>query len=1308
MDVAQIIFISDLLRKLASPDLIKLARSEGISSELDKWKNSLFQIQDDVLDDLATEVIRRKEARSRSRSSSSSSSSSSSDKVLKMFPTLRTIFTPPHTIKYGRKMTSKLDEISTGLNDLVGLQKSLGLVVKDVGRPIRQLEETPLALYHDDDDDSKVIIGREGDKQALLGMLLGKEQPTNENFSTISIVGMGGIGKTTLARALFDDYKVMDHFDIMAWVCVSDPFDVYSISKTIFQSIDGRNIDFADLFLLQVALRDKLSGKRFLFVLDDVWSEDVRKWELLQRPLVVGAHGSKIVVTTRSTRVASVMNSFQTYCLEVLPKEDAMSLFTRYALGGRNFDSHPSFESYGKRIVDKCGGLPLALRMIGSLLRKKTHHEWGEVLNSERWNLHNGSGILSALKLSYLDLPPHLKRLFAYCSLFSKDDMFDMNELVLLWMAEGFLNGSKSMERLGRKYFKELESRSFFQPSTKEQSRYVMHDLIRDLATSVASDFFLRMDDTMDMYDMNFEKIHHVSFIGKSYGTYRRFKELPKARHLRTFLALPVSLDQSLHCLSDYDVVELLPRLPFLRVLSLSHHSITKIPESIGSLKHMRYLNFSKTCIKRLPEQVCHLHNLQSLLVRGCRELSSLPVSFVKLVNLRHFDNSDTPRLNKMPLGIGGLTSLQTLPKVIIEEANGFKISELKGLSDLQGRLSIRGLDKVKDQIQVKDANLQQKQGLDILELRWSRVFDDSRDETIEYDVLGGLRPHDELKNLEILFYGGMKFPSWVGDPSFDQLREVTLCGCRSCTHLPTLGRLGSLEVLRLDDMRRLEKWSSSVGGNSGTGGSFRRLHEIYIRGCPKLYDVSIGLIPSLGVLNIEGCSQEVLGGLLGVSSSIIRLTIRNIKGLTQLHGEVLEHLGKLETLWIKGCDELKYLWESESEACKFLKSLRKLEVSCCEMLVSLGEKEVNLGVNMESVREVILYGCKTLKSYNCPNRVERLEIWDCGSMTSLTFSELPSSLKFLHMGRCDSLRSFLKGSFVHLRTLKIEYCNHLESFAFEGLQSLASLEELEIHDCPSIDYSFPSGLWPPKLRTLRIGSLNKPLLAWGLQSYPTSLVHLRLYGENSGVVSFAAEAEEVKNSSDTTSSVFFLPPSLSVLEIDGFEDLESVSKCLQHLTCLEKFYIRSCPKLKDLPEPTSTLTVSVIDGQDGTKLSVPRLAQHGTEQEFTVPRLVRHGTGQKLGQGTSRALSLQQLVLQLTIACDTSTLTSTRATFCTCFAGQVMLDFQHLDPKNSCIAQVYGAAHKMSLSNGHTTELTSYIYSDYNVQIVFMEIWQM
>ncbi|KAJ0611474.1 putative P-loop containing nucleoside triphosphate hydrolase, leucine-rich repeat domain superfamily [Helianthus annuus] len=1214
-------FITVLFEKLASADLIRLARSAEIYSELDKWKSTLSQIQavlvdaghkhikdksiqlwlnklqhlayemDDVLDDLATEAMRRQ----LKQESNATDNIDTSKSLISISQTsCCTNFCTPRTIKYDSKMASKLDEITTKLRALVEEKNILGLInnVERSNSKSRRLEETSLV-------DLSRIVGRDGDKEVLLGKLLGNE-PCNENVSIVSIVGLGGKGKTTLAQVLYNDRKVKAHFKLMSWVCVSDEFDVFDISKAIFKDVGGEDKKFETLNQLQLALTEKLANRRFLLVLDDVWNENYNEWELLQRPFAVGAPGSKVIVTTRKTMVASVMDSVQAYPLELLSNEKALSLLAQHALGKQNFDSHPTHKLHGEGIVRKCGGLPLALRAIGRVLRTKPNdEEWRELLNSEVWNLQNESKILPALRLSYYDLPPHLKQMFAYCCLFPKDYVFDKDELVLLWMAEGLLyeaNAGKPIETLGRECFEELESRSFFQQSPNDKSRYTMHELINDLATSVAREFFYMFGDKMDVHDTNevLEKSHHLSFIRERYGVYRKFK----------------------------------------------------VPRCIGSLKHIRYLNFSNTDITCLPEEVGDLCNLQSLLISGCPRLSNLPNSTTKLINLRHLDISDTPLLNKMPKGIGKLTGLQTLSKVIIGGADEFKISDLKGLPHLQGKLSIEGLHKVINVVQAKEANLQLKKGLSHLEMKWIDVFGDSRNEVTEYEVLEGLRPFEKLTSLGISFYMGVLFPSWVGHSSFVCLSQLTLRGCRSCTRLPTLGHLPSLQklyvesmnglkilgseflgppnschgvpfpslkVLEFKDMQGWEEWSTSTHKT----GSFPCLHEISIINCPKLDVVEVELVSSVKVVCVRECSAVVLTSIISVSSSIIRLTAWDVKGLIQLNVEVLEHLREVEYLRILQCDELTHLWNSEAEASEILVSLQKLEVSGCVNLVSLGQKKANVVSSIDSFREVEINNCPRLENYHCPNNIEKLKISSCRSLTSIKFPtthDVPSTLKILNIEDCDNLetdwlvdnflssleylviyrmpklRLFPEGCLVHLTTLMISSCDNLESipghgfgflpflclksllinncmnlksFPDEHLQSLTSLEYMWISYCPSMDNSFPCGLWPPNLSNLSIGSLKKPISEWGQQNFPTTLVTLILYGENSGAIPFA-KADDTRNTATTSS--FLLPPSLTYLYISDFMDMESLSMGLQHLTCLEELVIISCPNLKDLP----------------------------------------------------------------------------------------------------------------------------------------------
>ncbi|XP_034705129.1 putative disease resistance protein RGA4 [Vitis riparia] len=307
---------------------------------------------------------------------------------------------------------------------------------------------------------------------------------------------MGGLGKTTLARFAYNDDAVVKHFSPRAWVCVSDEFDVVKITKAILGAISQQSNDSNDFNKLQVELSQSLAGKRFLLVLDDVWNRNYEDWNNLRSPFRGGAKGSKVIVTTRNKQVALMMEPSDNYhhSLEPLSDDDCWSIFVQHAFENRDIQKHPNLKSIGKKIVEKCDGLPLPAKVLGGLLRSKQRDdEWEHILNSKIWSLSDTEcDIIPALRLSY-HLPAQLKRCFVYCATFPQDYEFKETELILLWMAEGLiqpLEGNKQMEDLGGEYFRELVSRSFFQQSGNGGSQFVMHDLIGSCSISCWTTMF--------------------------------------------------------------------------------------------------------------------------------------------------------------------------------------------------------------------------------------------------------------------------------------------------------------------------------------------------------------------------------------------------------------------------------------------------------------------------------------------------------------------------------------------------------------------------------------------------------------------------------------------------------------------------------------------------------------------------------------------------------------------------------------------------------------------------------------------------
>ncbi|KAL7234859.1 hypothetical protein ACSBR1_018344 [Camellia fascicularis] len=1225
------IFVAPLLKavinKLLSSDLIDLARQGGVDTSIKKLKKSFEDINDvladaedkqisdkavnkwlkelqhlaydadDVLDEFDTEVLRKKLI----MADADVGEASTSRKVRRfLLPTCCTGFTPT-AISFNFAIGPKLKEINGQLQDVTTRIKELGLVKRAIGgmksTNVWQRPETTYLVKE------PCVYGREEKKKQIIELLL-RDAATQNKVDVIPIVGMGGIGKTTLAQLICDDNGVKNHFDLKAWVCVSDEFDVKRITKAILDEFNLDSCNSTELNTLQRKLEDKLAGKKFLLVLDDVWNYRDEEWSSLQSPFRAAAHGSKIIVTTRITTVARQVGTIEHHDLKELSPDDCWSIFGQHAFKNINISEHPELESIGRQIVAKCGGLPLAARALGGLLQcNQNEHEWKMVLTSNIWDKpYEESHILPSLKLSYHHLPSHLKRCFGYCAIVPKDYEFGKDELVLLWMAEGLIEhpeGGEQIEDVGRRYFHELVSRSFFQLSRHNKLLFIMHDLINDLAQAVAGDICFRLENNLEGGKQNkiSDNARHSSYVGSEYEGIRKFKAFDDARCLRTFLRFS---PRAFNCTTRYFFHDLLPMLKCLRELRLCCSGIDELPDSIGDLKHLRYLDVSHSRIRKLPDSVVTLYNLQVLFLKFCVELQKLPLNVGRLVNLRHFDMTGVhiPSSEEMSLHIGKLINLQTLSNFMVGKDCGRKIGELKNLSHIRGAIHISRMENVNGVKDAVDANLMSKEELKELSLEWDESHSLHND-IVERDVLDVMKPFKLLERLTISGYSGTKFPNWVGDVSFSKMKFMRLKGSKCCTSLPPLGQLPLLKDLSIEGMSAIKclgcefygqqcgakpfpslerlsfefmpEWEDWSAFETEGVQPFRHLSELSIINCPKLVGRLPNDLPCLNSLKIDGCSQLLIDVSSLVQPSLASLSMNNVvlpslpallgtKNTIELGSLTLDirHVTVLDSLCDPSTTDEELL---ANEMSKHLTSITALSISHVEKLVFLPTWFTRdlMGLEKLDIRncqELITLWRNKVRIQVCLPSLCHLQISHCPKLVCLFEKEQEKgegSKKQQHEGLPCMTR---------LEYLTIKECGMLKKLP-QDLHTYTSLGVLRICDCASL-ISFPMKGLPSMLRELGVSGCD------ALESLPELMTLNNLQKLN---VHKCASLTYLLSRGG-------LPSTLKRLEIDWCKNLESLfAEEGIKIDCpsLENIEIMGCISLKSLPEANNLRNLSVL-----------------------------------------------------------------------------------------------------------------------------------
>jgi len=1184
-------FLDVLFERLASPELLNFIRGKKPDKLLRKVENQLIVVRvvladaenrqisdsnvkkwldvlrdvvyevDDLVDEVSTKAATQKEV---------------SDSFSGLFKRKKIV------------SISKLEDLVERLDDILKQKECLDL--KEIPVESNQSwKAQPTSL-----EDRYVMYGRDKDKEVIMKLVL-EDTSDDEEVSVIPIVGMGGVGKTTLARSVFNNGKLkQQNFDLKAWVCVSDIFDIVKVTKTMIEEITQKPCKLSDLNALQLYLMEKLKGKRFVIVLDDVWIEDSDTWSSLTKPFLGGIRGSKVLVTTRNENVAAVV-PFQTvkvYHLNKLSNEDCWLVFANHAFPlSEGSENRGTLEKIGKEIVKKCNGLPLAAQSLGGMLRRKhAIRDWNNVLESEIWELPESQcKIIPALRISYNYLPPHLKRCFVYCSLYPKDYEFDKDELIQLWMAEDLVKApkkGKTLEEVGQEYFDDLVSRSFFQSHQILGNCFVMHDLMHDLATFIGGEFYFRADELGKDTKID-RKTRHLSFTRFS-DPVSDIEVFETVKLPRTFLLINYK-DSPFN--NEKAPLIIVSMLKYLRVLSFcKFQSKLPLPDSIGELIHLRYLNLSKTSIEALPESLCNLHNLQTLKLYCCLNLTKLPSAIQNLVNLRHLEIRGT-RIKEMPKRMGKLNQLLKLDFYIVGKHKENSIKEVGGLPNLHGDFSIKELENVTKSEEALEARIMDKKNINHLFLEWSIGNDSDIDFEIELDVLSNLHPHQDLKSLSIRGYKGTRFPEWVENVSYQNITHLFLKDCNNCCTLPSLGQLPSLKSLQISNMNSVKTIDAGFYKKEDCSSvtpfpSLQSLH-IYHMPCWEVWSsIESEAFPVLQNLLIERCSK-LKGDLPNHLPALQVLTIRNCELLVSS----IPRTPILRILYIRKSNKVAFhvfpllVEEIDIEGSPIVESMMEamtnIQPTC---LRSLSLKDCSSAISFpgdclpEWLRTLNISDLKKLK-FSMQHKHELLESLSinnsCDWLTSLPLDTFPNliSLEIINCESMESLSVVGSESFKRLSSIRIMNCPNFVSFPGEGL-SAPNLNRLDVYDCeklkalpdqmstllPKMEYlvisncqqieSFPGGNMPPNLRTVEIQNCEKLVnQAW---MSIDMITYLNIYGPCDGINSFPKEG--------------LLPRFLTSLYLCGLSSLETLEcKGLLHLTSLQELRINYCLKLKNI-----------------------------------------------------------------------------------------------------------------------------------------------